>query len=104
MAVWHKLNSGVAAVLHGLVIGGTTNNRRTVQINYIESYPFEENPFKGSVFPIAELALTYYAFLLQAKRVRVVEALPEVVPYYVSRGFVVENPGAPRHSLVKELS
>lgn len=100
MAVW--LAATPEPHLHALAVGGT-NNKRTVQINYIESFPYDCNPFKGSVFPIAEVALTYYGFLIEAERIRILDALPEVVPYYQSRGFVIEHVGAARHNLVKEL-
>lgn len=91
------------ADLHALAIGRTTSHRRTVQVDYVESFPYERNPFKGSVLPLVERAMTYYAFFIEANRLRIVNALPEVVPYYQSRGFVIENPSQRGHNLIKVL-
>lgn len=104
MAIWKQDADGSPGRdLHALVIGATTKPKATVQVNFLESAPYNSNPFKGSILPITEIALTFYGFLLGAKRIRIKDALPEVVPYYRSRGFIIENPAAPRHNLTKEL-
>lgn len=106
MAVWNTgtTNDGVEyRSLHALVIGGTTRPKKTVQVSFLESFRWNNNPFTGSVFPIIEVALTYYAFLLGAEKIRIKDAFRDVVPYYKELGYRVENPGQNFVNLLKEL-
>lgn len=74
-----------------------------MRIEYIEGYPNVGNPFKGSVFPIAITALTYYGFLIDAACMKIVNPLPGIKAYYESHGFVMDDSGSGRIDLVKVL-
>lgn len=105
LAIWNQRKGQPVSTkdLHALAIGRTSSAGYAVRIEYIEGYPAEGNPFQRSVFPIAEMALTFYGFLINAACMKIMNPLPEVVPYYLSRGFVKsDEPPVPRE-LVKML-
>lgn len=77
--------------LHALAIGRTPSSGRSVRIEYIESHPVVDNPFKRSIFPIVHTALIYYGFILKAKRVEIINSLPTLVGFYTSYGYAFEE-------------
>jgi hypothetical protein len=107
LAIWeHCVNEQCPArTLHALAIGRTPSSGRSVRIEYIETYPAAGNPFKGSIFPIVHTALTFYGFLLEAKRVEVINPLPTLVGFYSSYGYTFEEnvPGKPQGRLYRDL-
>lgn len=105
LAIWNQPigRSCSSKDLHALAIGRTSSTGYAVRIEYIEAYPVEGNPFKGNVFPIAEMALTFYGFLIDAACMKIVNPLPPVVSHYQSRGFMVEDSGSGKPDLIKLL-
>ncbi|HEV7370355.1 hypothetical protein [Arenibaculum sp.] len=105
LALWNqRVGQPVATKdLHGLVIGRTSSAGYAVRIEYIEGYPAVGNPFQGHVFPIAEMALTYYGFLINAACMKIVNPLPGAVRYYRSRDFVPVDDRSDTSDLVKML-
>lgn len=105
LAVWNQRDSSCGSIkdLHALAIGRTSSTGHAVRIEYIEAYPATDHPFRGSVWPIAEMALMFYGFLINAACMKVVNPLPTLVPHYRSRGFEIENKGSGKLDLIKRL-
>lgn len=105
LAIWEQqVNQPVSRKnLHGLAIGRTSSTGYAVRIEYIEGYPAVGNPFKGSVFSIVEMALTFYGFLIDASCMKIVNPLPGVRSHYEARGFRAVDAGSGCSDLVKML-
>lgn len=93
LAIWEYCpeNHCPKRKLHALAIGRTPSSGRSVRLEYIESYPAADNPFKGSIFHIVHTALIYYGFILDAKRVEVINPLPTLIRFYTSYGYTFEE-------------
>ena len=74
-----------------------------MRIEYIEGYPAVGNPLQKSVFPIAEMALTFYGFLINAEHKQIINPLPALVPYYVSQGYALKDKGSGCPDLTMKL-
>lgn len=105
LAIWNQRAGQPCSSkdLHALAIGRTSSTGYAVRIEYIEAYPVEGNPFRGSVFSITEMALTFYGFLINAACMKIINPLPAVVDHYRARGFVVEDPRSGTSDLIKIL-
>ena len=61
--------------------------RHTLSIHYVEAHPDPLHPLRGRVLRIVFNAAEEYGRLLGAKRLRLLDPLPELVPHYRSMGF-----------------
>jgi hypothetical protein len=75
--------------LCGLAIGRT---RQTFcRVDYLEGSPVPNHPLRGSVAVLVSGAVIAYATALGREEIRLVDPIPEVVPYYETLGFSLAN-------------
>jgi len=105
LALWNHAEGQPVSTkhLHALAIGRTSSTGAEVRLEYIETYPFGNHPFRGSVFSIVDVALTFYAFVIDARSIKVVNAARTLVKVYESFGYKPENPQAAHVNLVKVI-
>jgi hypothetical protein len=105
LAIWSKTltEDGISLDLHGMAIGRTSRSRSIVRVEYLESYPFDNHPFPKAIFPIVERTLTYYAILVEASRLELVNPAPALVKHYERRGFQLERVHGRDQVMFKEL-
>ena len=104
LAIWSgTVLPGISPTLHGMAIGRTSKSRSIVRVEYLESYPFDRHPFPKAIFPIVERTLTYYAILVEASRLELVNPAPGLIRYYERRGFQLEKVHGRDEVMFKEL-
>jgi hypothetical protein len=105
LAIWSGTSTedGISLTLHGMAIGRTSRSRSIVRVEYLESYPFDHHPFARAIFPIVERTLTYYAILVEASRLELVNPAPALVRHYERRGFQLEKLHGRDEVMFKEL-
>ena len=105
LAIWSRTSTedGISLTLHGLATGRTSRSRSIVRVEYLESYPFDHHPFPRAIFPIVERTLTFYAILVEASRLELVNPAPALVRYYERRGFQLERIYGRNEIMFKDL-
>lgn len=82
--------------LLGLAVGRASRRRasgmrHTLSIHYVEAHPDPLHPLRRRVLRIVFNAAEEYGRLLGAKRLRLMDPLPELAPRYRSMGFGIEG-------------
>lgn len=105
IAIWHhhRDQERVRKDLHAMAIGRTSSAGAEVRLHYIEAYPADEHPFRGSVFAIVDYALTFYGFLINARQAAIVDPLPGIKPFYEAAGYVRPDGQVAPEVLIKPL-
>ena len=90
--------------LHALGIGRTSSTKRAVRLEYLESCPFQQNPFAGSVIGIYIAALEAWGVYLGAKSAELIEAHEAIKNTYERvYGYTLESQTGNYYNLSKAL-
>jgi hypothetical protein len=76
--------------LCGLAIGRT--RQAFCRVDYLEGSPVPNHPLRGSVAVLVSGAVIAYATAIGREEIRLVDPIPEVVPYYETLGFSLATP------------
>lgn len=86
-------------VLCGMALGHpshrtTKGNRERLSIHYMEGNPDPAHPLKRRVAPLLLAAAEVYGRDLGASAIRLIDAIPGVLPLYLQLGFAVVRTGS----------
>lgn len=82
-----------AGFVSGLTYGMPTQTKTKLKVDIIESTPFREHKNNQKIFEIISTAAQYYAVLLGADEVRIMNPLnDDLVKYYCSYGYEFVEP------------
>jgi hypothetical protein len=90
MALWIK-PEGNEPALHALLTG-SGDPEATIRLQYLESYPWPENPLRRNTIRIVLTAVDTYAGILGSPAIEIPLAYGRTVKKYLEQGFTFRNP------------
>lgn len=77
--------------LCGLVLCTRSNSHEIMYIRYMEGSIYDNHSLKGLIFNIVDTVCMSYAEIYNTKKIRIVDPVNTLIPYYDLKGYVLKK-------------